>query len=184
MHDARKEIERRMMNILLTGATGYIGSQLKEKLLQDENVKLRLFVRNASKVKSSEDSRITVYEGSTFDKDSLQKALSGMNVAYYLIHSIGAKADFEKLDRISAENFREACIAAGVKRIIYLGGLGVKETASKRSSSGKRLSTKTTTSSRRAKSRRRSSGPRRPRDRARAATRCRLPQLAARELQT
>jgi uncharacterized protein YbjT (DUF2867 family) len=120
-----------MMNILLTGATGYIGSQLKEKLLQDENVRLRLFVRNASKVKSSVGSRVEVNEGSTFDKDSLQKALEGMDVAYYLIHSMGTKGDFEELDRISAGNFREACIAAGVKRIIYLGGLGVRETASK-----------------------------------------------------
>jgi uncharacterized protein YbjT (DUF2867 family) len=120
-----------MMNILLTGATGYIGSQLKEKLLQDENVRLRLFVRNAGKVKEPVGGRVEVYEGSTFDKDSLQKALEGVNVAYYLIHSMGAKGDFEELDRTSAENFRDACIAAGVKRIIYLGGLGVKETASK-----------------------------------------------------
>ncbi len=120
-----------MMNILLTGATGYIGSQLKEKLLQDENVRLRLFVRNAGKVKEPVGGRVEIYEGSTFDKDSLQKALEGVNVAYYLIHSMGAKGDFEELDRISAENFRDACIATGVKRIIYLGGLGVKETASK-----------------------------------------------------
>lgn len=119
------------MNILLTGATGYIGSQLKEKLLQDENVRLRLFVRNAHKVKESVGRKVEVYEGSTFNKDSLRKALDGMDVAYYLIHSMAAKGDFEELDRISAENFREACIAAGVKRIIYLGGLGQKETASR-----------------------------------------------------
>ena len=119
------------MNILLTGATGYIGSQLKERLLQDEDVRLRLFVRNASKVKLAVSRNIEVREGSTFDKDSLLKALKGMDVAYYLIHSMDAKGDFEELDRISAENFRDACIAAGVKRIIYLGGLGKKETASK-----------------------------------------------------
>ncbi len=120
-----------MMNILLTGATGYIGSQLKEKLLQDESVCLRLFVRNAGKVKESVGRRVEVYEGTTFDKDSLRKALKGMDVAYYLIHSMGAKGDFEELDRTSAENFRDACIKARVKRIIYLGGLGLKETASK-----------------------------------------------------
>lgn len=120
-----------MTNILLTGATGYIGSQLKEKLLQDESLRLRLFVRDANKVRSSGSSRAEVHEGSTFDTDSLRKALEGVDVAYYLIHSMGAKGDFEELDRVSAENFRQACIAAGVKRIIYLGGLGVKETASK-----------------------------------------------------
>ncbi len=119
------------MNILLTGATGYIGSQLKEKLLQDESLRLRLFVRDANKVKEAVGRRVEVYEGSTFDKDSLRKALKGMDVAYYLIHSMGAKGDFEELDRISAENFRDACIKARVKRIIYLGGLGQKETASK-----------------------------------------------------
>jgi uncharacterized protein YbjT (DUF2867 family) len=120
-----------MMNILLTGASGYIGSQLKERLLQDEDVRLRLFVRNKAKVKESEGRKVEVVEGSTFEKDSLRKALEGVDVAYYLIHSMGAKGDFEELDRISAENFRDACIAAGVKRIIYLGGLGKIETASK-----------------------------------------------------
>jgi uncharacterized protein YbjT (DUF2867 family) len=120
-----------MMNILLTGATGYIGSQLMKKLLDDKNVRLRLLVRNKAKVKESEGRKVEVVEGSTFEKDSLRKALEGVDVAYYLIHSMGAKGDFEELDRISAENFQEACIAAGVKRIIYLGGLGKKETASK-----------------------------------------------------
>jgi uncharacterized protein YbjT (DUF2867 family) len=120
-----------MMNILLTGASGYIGSQLKERLLQDEDVRLRLFVRNKAKVKESEGRKVEVVEGSTFEKDSLRKALEGVDVAYYLIHSMGAKGDFEELDRISAENFQEACIAAGEKRIIYLGGLGKKQTASK-----------------------------------------------------
>jgi uncharacterized protein YbjT (DUF2867 family) len=67
--------KKRMMNILLTGATGYIGSQLKERLLQDENVRLRLFVRNAGKVKASVGRRVDVYEGSTFDKDSLRRSL-------------------------------------------------------------------------------------------------------------
>jgi uncharacterized protein YbjT (DUF2867 family) len=119
------------MNVLLTGASGYIGSQLMKKLLDDKNVRLRLFVRNKAKVKEPMARKVEVYEGSTFDKDSLRKALKGMDVAYYLIHSMGAKGDFEELDRISAGNFREACIAARVKRIIYLGGLGQKETASR-----------------------------------------------------
>ena len=65
------------------------------------------------------------------DKESIQKGLEGIDVAYYLIHSMGAGEDFPKLDRLSAQNFLEACIAKKVKRIIYLGGLGKKDTASK-----------------------------------------------------
>jgi len=120
-----------MMNVLLTGATGYIGRRLKERLLEDRNVRLRLFVRNADKVHSTTRSRMEVFEGSTFDKDSLSRALQGIDTAYYLIHSMAAKGNFEELDRLSASNFLEACVAARVKRIIYLGGLGRKETASR-----------------------------------------------------
>ena len=119
------------MNILLTGATGYIGRRLKERLLEDENVRLRLFVRNAQKVRDKYRDRMEITEGNTLDRESLSEALKGMDIAYYLVHSMGAKADFEKLDRLSAQNFLDACVANNVKRIIYLGGLGKKETASR-----------------------------------------------------
>lgn len=119
------------MKVLLTGATGYIGRRLLERLLEDKNVRLRLLVRNPDKVRSSARSRVEVFEGSTFDKDSLSRALQGIDTAYYLIHSMAAKGNFEELDRLSSNNFLEACVAAKVKRIIYLGGLGRKETASR-----------------------------------------------------
>jgi uncharacterized protein YbjT (DUF2867 family) len=119
------------MKILLTGATGYIGRRLKQRLLQDENVQLRLFVRNKKKVRDPYKSQLEIVEGSTFDKESLLRALKGIDVAYYLIHSMGAKGDFKKLDRLSAENFLNASIKAQVQRIVYLGGLGIKDTASK-----------------------------------------------------
>ncbi len=119
------------MKVLLTGATGYIGRGLKERLLEDKNLQLRLFVRNERKVRNMYRDRVEIFEGSTFDTESLRKALEGIDVAYYLIHSMGSKGDFERLDRISAENFLDACINAKVQRIIYLGGLGIKDTASK-----------------------------------------------------
>ncbi len=119
------------MNVLLTGATGYIGRGLKEKLLEDEKVRLRLFVRNANKIRDRFKDRVEIAEGNTLDGESVREALNGIDVAYYLIHSMGAKGDFEHLDRISAQNFLGACIDNQVKRIIYLGGLGKKETASK-----------------------------------------------------
>jgi uncharacterized protein YbjT (DUF2867 family) len=119
------------MNILLTGATGYIGRRLQERLLTDDSVRVRVFVRNARKVHPASGNRIELFEGNVLDQESIQEALKGMDVAYYLIHSMGAGADFEQLDRTSAQNFLEACIKNKIKRIIYLGGLGEKDTASK-----------------------------------------------------
>jgi uncharacterized protein YbjT (DUF2867 family) len=116
--------------VLITGATGYIGRRLKHRLLEIPNLSIRLFVRNKNKVQVSVADRVDIKEGSTFDKDSLAAALKGVDTAFYLIHSMGTTDDYRNLDRVSAENFRDTCIEAGVRRIIYLGGLGVKETAS------------------------------------------------------
>ena len=120
-----------MKKILITGATGYIGRRLKERLLKRSDLAIRLLVRNRNKVRSSVAHQVEIVEGDTFDRAALGQALQGVDVAYYLIHSMGSGKDFEERDRRSAENFRDACIEAGVKRLIYLGGLGVKETASK-----------------------------------------------------
>jgi uncharacterized protein YbjT (DUF2867 family) len=116
--------------VLITGATGYIGRRLKHRLLEIPNLSIRLFVRNRNKVQVSVVDRVDIKEGSTFDKDSLAAALKGVDTAFYLIHSMGTTDDYRNLDRVSAENFRDTCIEAGVRRIIYLGGLGVKESAS------------------------------------------------------
>jgi uncharacterized protein YbjT (DUF2867 family) len=117
--------------ILVTGATGYIGRRLKKRLMAHGDYQLRLFVRNKRKVGEKARQSIEIVEGDTFNKEKLAQALVGIDVAFYLIHSMGADKDFKSLDRTSAENFRDACIDAGVKKIIYLGGLGVKDTASK-----------------------------------------------------
>jgi uncharacterized protein YbjT (DUF2867 family) len=117
--------------ILITGATGYIGRRLKNRLLDNPACKIRLFVRNERKVSESVRNRVEIVEGDTFNRDQLALALENIDVAFYLIHSMGSDKDFKNLDRISAENFRDACIDAGVRKIVYLGGLGVKETASK-----------------------------------------------------
>jgi len=117
--------------ILLTGATGYIGRRLKNRLLQRNDLAIRLLVRNRNKVSVMVRDQLDIVEGDTFHQDALDQALRGIHTAYYLIHSMGADKDFKDLDRKSAENFRNAATRAGVKRIIYLGGLGVRETASK-----------------------------------------------------
>lgn len=121
------------MNVLLTGSTGYIGRRLKKALLSDGgDIKLRLFVTDRRQVGGDTASRVEIVEGNTFDRDALREALKGIDTAYYLIHSMRSKrGNFVDLDRVSARNFIEECVAAGVKRIIYLGGLGEKNSLSR-----------------------------------------------------
>ena len=118
------------MKVLLTGANGYIGRRLKHLLLEADDVSLRLFVRNAKSVSPAVSGNVDIVEGNTFDTEALDRALEGVDVAYYLIHSMASGPDYRELDRKSAENFREAAIRQGVRTIIYLGGLGKKDGAS------------------------------------------------------
>ena len=113
------------MKVLLTGSTGYIGRRLKQILLNDENIELKLLVRNKKSV-SSLNENTQIIEGDTFNKESLKKALKDVEVAYYLIHSL-SNENYKDLDKISAQNFLDVAAQCGVKRIIYLGGLGVKD---------------------------------------------------------
>ncbi len=119
-----------MQKILVTGATGYIGRRLAERLVLEDDVQIRLLVRSPEKVPLELQDRTEIVKGSTFDPQPLQDSLEGIDTAYYLIHSMGAGKDYRQMDNQSAVNFRDACITAGVKRMIYLGGLGTKETAS------------------------------------------------------
>ena len=112
------------MKVLLTGSTGYIGRRLKQELLNDENIELKLLVRNKKSI-SSLNENAQVVEGDTFNKESLKEALKDVEVAYYLIHSL-SNENYKDLDKISAQNFVDIANECGVKRIIYLGGLGVK----------------------------------------------------------
>lgn len=113
------------MKVLLTGSTGYIGRRLKQKLLVNEDIELRLYVRNKKALNAEVLKEAEVFEGDTFDKEKLKAALTGVDTAYYLIHSLASK-DYKNLDRVSAQNFIDVCEECGVKRVIYLGGLGVK----------------------------------------------------------
>ncbi len=116
--------------VLLTGATGYIGRRLEKVLRENEALALRLLVRNAKKLTPKTRQHAQVVEGDTFSPATLKQALAGIHTAIYLIHSMGANQDFSRLDRASAELFLNACLEAGVNKIIYLGGLGLRESAS------------------------------------------------------
>lgn len=113
------------MKVLLTGSTGYIGRRLKKRLLEDKNVDLRLLVRNKSSLSNEVKDNLEIVQGDTFDLESLKIALKDVDVAYYLIHSL-SKDNYRDLDKLSAKNFLEAAAFCKVKRVIYLGGLGVK----------------------------------------------------------
>ena len=111
---------------LVTGGTGYIGGRLIQ-LLERNGVALRCLVRNPEKLQSRVSRSTTVIQGDVLDLPSLEQALQGVTTAYYLVHLMGSSADFEKQDRQAAENFARAACQAEVKRIIYLGGLGVDD---------------------------------------------------------
>ena len=109
--------------ILLTGATGYVGGRLL-KLLEQKSVPVRCMVRNKDRLQSKVSPDTGIIEADVLDKESLMKALEGVHTAYYLIHSMGSKKDFEELDRFAAHNFGQAAEECGVQRLVYLGGLG------------------------------------------------------------
>lgn len=113
------------MKVLLTGSTGYIGRRLKQKLLDDESIDLKLLVRNKKTISPTILDKVEVIEGDTFNKEALKEALKDVEIAYYLIHSL-SNENYKDLDKISAQNFLDVAEECGVKRIIYLGGLGVK----------------------------------------------------------
>ena len=119
-----------MPTILLTGATGYIGRRLEKVLRARDDITLRLLVRNTKKLTAKTCQHAEIFEGDSFQIAPLQQAVTGIDTAIYLIHSMGSGRDFSQLDRTSAENFYNACLAQGVRKIIYLGGLGIRESAS------------------------------------------------------
>lgn len=114
------------MKILLTGANGYIGRRVKNILKTNPNIELKLFVRNKQSLSQEILQTCEVIEGDTFNLDALKEALQDVDVAYYLIHSLNNE-NYKELDKISAQNFIQIAEQCGVKRVIYLGGLGVKD---------------------------------------------------------
>src|SRR3954451_12472092 len=109
------------MRCLVTGATGYIGGRLAPRLLAAGH-EVRCLSRSAARLRDVPwHGRVEVAEGDLTDPGSLGAALAGIEVAYFLVHSLGRR-NFEEIDRRGPSLFAEACRSAGVKRIIYLGG--------------------------------------------------------------
>jgi len=114
--------------VLVTGATGYIGGRLVP-VLEGAGVRLRCFARRQAELAARVSPTTEVVPGDLFDVASLDAALTGIDVAYYLVHSMGAHGDYLEKDRLAARNFGEAARRAGVRRIVYLGGLATGEEA-------------------------------------------------------
>jgi uncharacterized protein YbjT (DUF2867 family) len=109
--------------VLVTGATGYVGGRLRRRL-EEEGRPVRCLVRRRAGLASRVGAATQVVEGDVLAPETLGPALEGVEMAYYLIHSMGSDRDFVEQDRVAARNFGEAARRAGVQRIVYLGGLG------------------------------------------------------------
>ncbi len=114
--------------ILLTGASGYVGGRLLSRLEKRGRV-VRCLARRPEFLAERVGPQTEVVKGDVLQEESLLPALKGVHTAYYLVHSMGSASQegFEVQDRLGAQNFARAARAAGVRRIVYLGGLGDEE---------------------------------------------------------
>ncbi|MDH2387927.1 SDR family oxidoreductase [Streptomyces sp. HNM0663] len=115
--------DRPGLRCLVTGASGYIGGRLVPELL-DAGHLVRCLARTPGKLRDHPwASRAETVQGDVTDAESVARAMQGVDVAYYLVHALGAGGDFEERDRRAARTFAEQARAAGVRRVVYLGGL-------------------------------------------------------------
>lgn len=109
--------------VLVTGATGYIGGRLVAAL-EDAGVPVRGMARRPAYLAGRVRPGTDVVQGDCLRPETLGPALAGIDAAFYLVHSMGSTGSFEEEDRRAARHFGDAARAAGVRRIVYLGGLG------------------------------------------------------------
>lgn len=107
---------------LVFGASGYIGSNLVPYLVE-AGWRVRAAARNRAVLEAQGWQGVDLVQADALQPETLAAALQGIEVAFYLVHSMAAGADFGQLDLVAAEHFASAAEVAGVKRIVYLGGL-------------------------------------------------------------
>ena len=118
-----------MARILILGASGYIGAHLAPLLAQHGH-HVRAAARRVESLKARDWAEVEICRADALDRESLDAALRDVDVAYYLVHSMAAGAGFADLDRRAAATFGDAAAAAGVRRIVYLGGIQPQDGAS------------------------------------------------------
>ena len=107
---------------LVFGASGYIGTNLTPRLI-DAGWQVRAAARHRAVLEARNWDGVDLVEADALDPETLPAALQDIEIAFYLVHSMAAGSDFARLDAEAARNFAAAAEAAGVKRIVYLGGL-------------------------------------------------------------
>ena len=108
--------------ILITGATGYVGGRLLKRL-EGGKLSIRCIARNPQYLVPRVDSKTEVIAGDVLDAQTLGLVMKDVTTAFYLIHAMGKSKNFEHDELLGARNFAHAAKQAGVKRIIYLGGI-------------------------------------------------------------
>jgi len=110
------------MKILITGATGYVGGRLLKKL-ESEGRAVRCLARRPEYLKNKIGPSTQLFQGDLLDESSLEKAMTGIETVYYLVHSMGSKGIFEEEESRSAAHFASAAKKTDIQKIIYLGGI-------------------------------------------------------------
>ena len=114
--------------ILVTGATGYVGGRLVPRLVS-AGYRVRCLARDPQRLQGRPwESQVEIVAGDALHPESLARALAGVSMAYYLIHSLKMENDDGEREILAAANFGQAARVAGVERIIYMSGLGDPET--------------------------------------------------------
>ncbi|MYD28199.1 MAG: SDR family oxidoreductase [Dehalococcoidia bacterium] len=111
-----------MTTVLVLGASGYVGSHLVPRLVGEGHA-VRAAGRRRETLEAREWEGVEVVQADALDRESLDNAFKGVDLVYYLVHSMASGTDFPERDRRAAENARRAAEEAGVSRVVYLGGL-------------------------------------------------------------
>jgi uncharacterized protein YbjT (DUF2867 family) len=111
----------RHVNVLVAWPGSYIGRRLTRDLLGHDDLRIRLLVKDARWVNEFAHHAVEIVEGDALNDEALRRAVTGIDVAYFPVRFLGTDRKFGEVSRAFAQSFKDSCIEAGVKRIVYLG---------------------------------------------------------------